>query len=273
MNWPWLITGAALAGVGGYFSTRYAWWRRTVPWTRPRVLMYHMISPPRPGARFNGMRVSPEQFGRQLAWLRRHQFTFATMADLAAGRAGERAVVLTFDDGYEDNLLNALPLLREHGARATLYLVGDRQADWSAKKKAHHASGELGREPKLTDPQVRELLDSGLIELGAHTLTHANLAKLDADQKRAEIAGSKHELERKFGVPVLTFAYPFGIWDEADRVNVRDAGFTTAVTTEPGIDGWPLPDPLAIRRVKVSGKEGMRSFVLRMRAGQRGAWK
>lgn len=271
MIWPWFLPGVALAG---WFSTNYAWWRRTVDWHQPRVLMYHMVTPPRPGARYNGMRVSPQMFARQLVWLREQGFTFAGMSDLATGKVDGKTVVLTFDDGYEDNYLNALPLLQKHQARATLYLVTSRDGrDWSAKKKAHHNSGELAREPKLSDAQVQEMLCSGCFELGAHTLTHANLSKLDHEQKRAEIGGSRTILEQRFGVEVSSFAYPFGIWDETDRRITQESGFKTAVTTEPGIDPWPLPDPLAIRRVKVSGKEGFFPFRLRIRTGRRGASK
>ena len=165
-------------------------------------------------------------------------------------------------------------MLRKYQARATLYLVAKRDGtDWSARKKAHHDSGELAREPKLTDEQARELLAAGCVELGAHTLTHANLAQLSPAEKREEIHGSKARLESEFAVPVRSFAYPFGIWDSRDREVAREAGFTTAVTTDPGIDPFPWPDPLAIRRVKVSGKEGFSAFRLRMRTGLRGAWK
>jgi len=271
MIWPWLLSGAAAAG---WFSIKYAWWRGTVDWRQPRVLMYHMISAPRRGARYNGMRVSPEMFERQLIWLRDNEFKFVTLSELAIAKPGGKLVALTFDDGYADNLLNALPLLKKYQARATLYLVAVRDdTDWSAKKKAHHDSGELVREPKLTDEQVRAMLDSGCIELGAHTLTHANLPKRDEQQRRAEIRDSKLRLEQLFGVKVSSFAYPFGIWEQKDRDLVAESGFTTAVTTDAGIDPLPFPDPLAIKRVKVSGKEGFRSFLLRIRTGQRGAWK
>lgn len=274
MSWPLILAGAGLAGAA-YWSTRYGWWRPTVDWRRPRVLMYHLISPQKPGGRYRGMRVSPEAFGRQLRWLRDRKFHFATMSELAAGQAPPRSVVLTFDDGYEDNHSAALPLLKQHGARATLYLVAVRDdgTDWSARKKSHHDSGELLREPKLSDTQVEEMVSSGVFELGAHTLTHANLGVLSAAEKREEIGGSKTRLEDRFQVPVTTFAYPFGIWGAEDRDLVREAGFTTAVTTDPGIDPLPLADPLAVKRVKISGKENDLAFRLRLRTGRRGLWK
>lgn len=266
----WLAMLVVIAAL--WFSVRYAWWRPAIDWRRPRVLMYHMVSEPVPGAKFNGLRVSPAAFERQLRWLRDRGFHFATMADLMEGSVPAKTVAITFDDGYLDNYTNALPLLKKYGAKATLYLVVDRHdRDWSTYKKAHHASGELMREPKLADAQVREMIDSGVFELGAHTLTHANLPALDGEARAREVQGAKQQLETLFGVPVTSFAYPFGIFGDADVEAARAAGYTNAVTTVDGIDGHPYADPLRIRRVKISGKDNFLAFVLRMRSGRRGA--
>lgn len=272
MDYWWI---AILLGAGTYFSTRYGWWRKTVPWRHPRVLMYHLITEHPPGGRYKGMRVPPREFEKQLKWLADSGFRFVTMRELGQEPVHERSVAITFDDGYEDNYVNAFPLLEKYGAKATLYLVADREegSDWSAKKKAHHNSGELTREPKLSDGQVAEMLASGLWELGGHTLTHANLSRLDLEGKRREIAGSRAWLEDRFGVEVRSFAYTFGIWDDVDREVVREAGYTTAVTTRPGIDPHPYADGLAISRIKVSGKENQLAFRIRMRCGRRGLWK
>lgn len=266
----WLAVLVVVAAL--WFSVRYAWWRPAIDWRCPRVLMYHMVSEPVPGAKFNGLRVSPAAFEHQLRWLRDRGFHFATMRDLMEGSVPAKTVAITFDDGYQDNYTNALPLLQKYGAKATLYLVVDRhERDWSTYKKAHHASGELMREPKLTDAQVREMVKSGVFELGAHTITHANLPTLDAAAKDREIAGARAELERQYGVPVTSFAYPFGIFGDADVEATRAAGYSNAVTTVDGIDAHPYADPLRIRRVKISGKDNFLAFVLRMRSGRRGA--
>ena len=270
--WPWIVAAGAFAA---WFSHRYAWWSLTVSWAHPRILMYHMISRPVRGARYNSMRVSPENFEYQLKWLKDHGFEFLTMADIAKGVPRERVVVLTFDDGFEDNYTAAFPLLKKYGARATLYLVAERDdgRDWSAQKKAHHNSGELLREAKLSDEQVREMVNSGVFELGAHTMTHVNLSKASLEEKRSEIIGSKTALENQFGAAVTSFAYPFGIWDQQDRDVVEEGGFISAVTTDRGVTSYPYKDALELKRIKVSGKEGMYSFQLRLRTGQRSLWK
>ena len=253
----------------------YAWRRSRVDARFPRILMYHMISEPRPGARFNGLRVAPAAFERQLRWLNAHGWRSYTMSELIAEseRLPNNAYAITFDDGYADNFEQALPLLKRYNVKATLYLVVDRfDRDWSVQRKPQHADGELMREPKLTDAQVRELLASGLFELGAHTLTHANLLKLDAFAAAEEIGESRLELEAIFGVPVKSFAYPFGLYDARHVLQVMQAGFTSAVTADEGIEdpaAWHL---LRLRRVKISGRDGGWAFRRRLRTGGRG-WR
>ena len=262
--------------VALWVSMRYAWWRPIVPYRHPRILMYHMVRNHVPGTRFNGLRVTPAMFERQLRWLRDNGWHSYTLSELLAmGHAvPEKSVVLTFDDGYSDNFHKALPLLEKYDFKATLYLVVDRHdRDWSSQKKAHHDSGELGREPKLTDSEVETMLSSGRIELASHTLTHPNFKRLDEEQKRHELATSKQQLEERFGVEVRSFAYPFGIFDTGDARLVEESGYDSAVTTEAGIDRGPAPDPYRLKRVKISGKDNMLAFILRMRGGLRGLGK
>lgn len=256
-----------------WFSSRYGWWLPAKPDHQPRILMYHMVSESPPGAKFRGLRVSPALFRTQIAFLARTGWQFVTMSELMAlsENPPSKVVALTFDDGYRDNLSQALPILKEFNAKATLYLVVDRQdRDWSVAKKAHHNSGELAREPKLTDNQVRQILSSGLIELGSHTLTHPNLPATGEDKRWQEISRSKQALEETFGVTVTSFAYPFGLYESSDVERVKQAGYTNAVTVEEGVESQCQQRPFEIRRVKVSGKEGMFGFRMRLRRGIRG---
>jgi len=268
-----LLAGGALAAAA-LFSFRHAWWRRPVPWSEPRVLMYHMVSAHRKGARFNKLRVSPELFARQLEWLGEHGFTYLFASRLFAPEPlPERSVCLTFDDGYLDNLLGADPLLAEHDARATLYLVAEREGGWSSYKKAGHDDAELQSEPKLGDDQVAGMVAGGRWEIGGHGRRHALLTALPDAEARAEIDAPCSAFAERFGVRPATFAYPFGIFADSHAAMVRDSGFVGAVTTEPGIAPWPYADPLRVPRIKVSGKEGMLGFVMRLRGGRRGLLK
>lgn len=270
------LFGAALLALvlAGFFSVRYAWWRRTVDHRHPRILMYHMIRDPLPGGRFNKLRVRPAAFERQLRKLVAERWRFAFVSELPQLQGERKVAALTFDDGYRDNYLAAHPLLAKYGAKATLYLVVDRfERDWSAAKKPHHDGGELGAEQKLGDDDVRAMLDSGCWELGAHTLTHPLLPSLPAARRQREIADAKAALESRFNTAVRSFAYPFGIFETTDVGLVESAGYQHAVTTEPGISTDVRADALELKRIKVSGKEGRLGFALRLRSGRRGLWK
>ncbi len=271
------MTIVALAiGLGLlWWSVKYAWWRPAGPAAWPRLLLYHMISAPRRGARFNGLRVAPAMFERQLRWLRDHGWRSFTVSELVeAGPAlPAKAFAITFDDGYADNLFAALPLLQKYGCKATLYLVVERfDRDWSIARKAHHDEGELRREPKLSDAQVQMLLDSGCIELGSHGMTHANFLQLDTTAARQELMASKQALEQRFGVAVKTFAWPFGLY-RAEQVSLAaQAGYLSAVTTRECVESPTDWQPLQLCRVKISGKDNWLAFRLRLRSGRRG-WR
>ena len=256
-----------------WFSLRYAWWRPAVDYRYPRILMYHMIAAPRPGARFNGLRVSPQLFERQLHWLSAQGWHSFTVSELLAqaDRLPEKSFAITFDDGYADNLLRALPLLKKYQCKATLYLVVDRfDRDWSMQRKKHHDEAELRREAKLSDEQVQQLLDSGCIELGSHSMTHANFLRMESEAVRRELNESKRALEKRFGISVGSFAYPFGLYRPEQVELVKQAGYSSAVTTREGIEHAGSWDALELHRIKISGKDNWLAFLLRMRGGRRG---
>lgn len=253
------------------FSYKYAWWKPAISWKRPRILMYHMVREHIDGAKFNKLRVTPVEFEKQIAWMKSQNFNFVTMQELQEnwGKHPEKTVAITFDDGYLDNLEHAYPVLEKYQAKATIYVVVDRHdRDWSTYKKAHHNSGELAKEPKLSDTQIKLLAQSGLIEIGSHTLTHANLNKLTDQECLNELFSSKQQLETMTGQPVTSFAYPFGIYSERDVNIAKQVRYLNAVTTVEGID-LDQPDFLQLKRIKISGKDSMFTVKLRLKLGKR----
>ncbi len=270
----WFILLTLLIVV--YFSYRYAWWKRTIDYRYPRILMYHMVRDAIPGKKFNSLRVSPKNFERQIKYLHDTGWHSYTMSEIVAQKDNlpEKSVVITFDDGYQDNLINALPVLQKYGFKATIYLVNDRHnRDWSGYRKAKNEGAGLKDEPKLTDDEVRELLESGLIEIGAHTLTHANLKNLDETESYREICSSKEQIEEKFQTVCQSFAYPFGLYKAKDEKIVAECGYTNAVTTKVGIADILTCDPFKIPRVTVSGKDNFFAFWIKLRTGKRGVNK
>ena len=215
--------------------------------TAPRVeevpvLMYHVVADPPPGAAWPHLYVSTAELEAQVAWLQRRGFVGVTLSQVWAnwhhgGRLPARPVVLTFDDGYRSVATRALPILRRRGWPAVLHLkIGNLEPG------------------SFTDADVRKLVDSGW-ELGAHTFTHPDLRTLDDAALRHEIAGSKTEIERRFGVPVDFFCYPAGRYDRRVIAAVRRAGFLGATTT---LEGLATPRaPFELRRIRIDRGDGV----------------
>jgi peptidoglycan/xylan/chitin deacetylase (PgdA/CDA1 family) len=197
------------------------------------ILMYHQIDvPPVSGTPLRGLIVSPAGFARQMKILSFLGYRGLSLSDLMPYLRGEKkgkVVGLTFDDGYLNNLTNAMPVMLREGFTATCYAVSAMlggQNDWDAGKG-------VARKKLMSAQDWREWLKSGM-EAGSHTRHHVDLTTLDPTGASQEIAGAKQELEDVFGVSVQHFCYPFGRYSERDRDLVQDAGYVTATTTHRG---------------------------------------
>jgi len=262
--------------IVAWFSYRYVWWRRSTDYKYPRILMYHMIRDQIAGKKFNSLRVPPGMFEKQIKYLSEKGWHSFTMAEAIANKdkLPEKSVIITFDDGYRDNLTNALPILKKYNFKATIYLVNDRHdRDWSGYRKSKNEGAGLKDEPKLSDDNVRELIESGLIEIGAHTITHANLSTLGNDESHKEICKSKDLIEKEFNIICDSFAYPFGLYKNSDVLDVKNCGYTNAVTTKTGIMDLKNCNLFEITRITISGKDNFLAFMLKLKTGKRGVSK
>lgn len=188
------------------------------------VLMYHYIRVADENADPVGYRLSilPERFDQQMAWLQENAYTPMRMDDLAACLRGQQdcpdqPVALTFDDGYADAATAALPILNRYGFKATFYIV----------------PGFVGAPGYMSWEQIELLHNSGM-EIGSHTMTHADLTGLtEISAIRKELVQSREVLEERLGVPVRSFCYPAGSYSAHISEQVRLVGYTNAVTTLP----------------------------------------
>jgi peptidoglycan/xylan/chitin deacetylase (PgdA/CDA1 family)/glycosyltransferase involved in cell wall biosynthesis len=208
------------------------------------VLMYHKI-PDQPPATKHQIFVTKENFAKHLAYFKSRDLspiTFRDYQDFASGRRPlaafpPRPIILTFDDGYTDNYTNLLPLMQQYGYRGVLYLLGDFEVRYNQWDLA--ADPTEPRADIMSEAQKQAFVAAGW-EIGAHTLTHPHLAGLPAAEAAHEMAHSKAELERRLGISVLSFAYPYGDLSAETKALVQQAGFTYAVATDSG--GMHLED-------------------------------
>lgn len=205
---------------------------RLSPFWYPPILTYHRVHP-EPAA--DTPTITPAVFERQIALLAQQwrPITMAAFTEWLDGRGTlpARAVVITFDDGTEDNHAHALPILSRYEVPATVFMIAD----------------NIGRPGFLTREQLLELKTGG-VTIGSHTVYHAYLPSRGLDQVRRELTDSKRFLEDRLGGPVDFLSYPGGGYTAKVRCLTRDAGYRAACTTNRGTTRWVI-DRWALRRI------------------------
>jgi len=199
------------------------------------ILMYHQVDvPPPKGSPMRGLVVAPRTFWWHMATLRLLGYRGLSMTQLEPYLRGERrgkVFGITFDDGYENNLCRALPTLQRFGFSSTCYVVAGLVGQCNSWDAPHGIA-----QVRLMDAvQLQRWVDSGQ-EIGSHTLTHAKLSALTAQQQQHEISQSKRALEAmvKQAHGVRHFCYPYGLYDATTLGAVHDAAYATATTTARG---------------------------------------
>lgn len=213
------------------------------------ILMYHVLGT-RATPGFRRFTLHPDLFVAHLELLTGLGYRFLTVSGLAELRAtgrtaGQRAVVLTFDDGYADFHTYALPALTKFNATATLYVTTGH-----LNGVARWTCGDDDAERRMLSwSQLEEAASAG-IEIGAHSHTHPELDMVRPSELRREIAVPKAELADRLGVPVDSFAYPFGYHSPAVRAEVASAGFRSACGVA-DMMSRASSDPLVLPRLSV----------------------
>ncbi len=170
-------------------------------------------------------------------------------------------MILTFDDAYEDFMINAFPVLDRLGFKATVFVVVDR----IGKTNEWDDAGGFKSKPLLTLEQIRELHRHG-VHFGSHTLTHARLTDVSDSDLEREVRDSKHKLEDLLGADVPCFAYPWGMADMRVRSAVARAGYKVAFTAEEGLNG--SEDPLSLKRTNLAEVDTLPELAFKMATGR-----
>ncbi len=216
-------------------------------WAGVPVLMYHKVDAQVPhDAVGRDLTVEPAAFAAQLRYLREHRIRTLTAAELVAaltrGDRPRNAVVLTFDDGYEDAATTALPLLERYGARGTFYV----------------SSGFVGTPRHLTWREMRTMRRAGM-EVACHGTFHLDLTTLDRAGQLAEADGCLHRFARYLGTGSSTYAYPAGQYDATTIAIMRSLGVRGAFREGGGFVRG-LSTPYALPRVRVSHDTTLAGF-------------
>lgn len=224
-----------------------------------RVLFYHRVADDR-----DELAVPVRRFREQMDFLAAEGYAVLDITQIGslldAGELPARTIGLTFDDGCTDVAENAVPVLAQHGFRATVFVAtgvtaGRASFAWYSRQP-----------PVLGWDEIVALDREGIIEFEAHSVTHPNLLAVDDVRAAVEIAGSKAELEEHLGRPVTAFSYPAGLFAERERRIVAQAGYELAVSCEPGVN-LPTTDRLALRRRQIDARDLLLDFKAKVGGG------
>ena len=190
------------------------------------ILMYHYVEyvkNPKDTIRIS-LNTTPFTLEEEIKTLISAGYTFMTNSELADCLDGKstlpsKPILLTFDDGYRDFYTDAYPILKKYHVKATQYVI----------------AGFLNFSNHLLTSQLQEIANDNLVEIGAHTVHHVALKGQSLKTVSTEVFQSRETLEQIIHKPVVSFAYPFGSFDDQAIQVVKDAGFRTAVSTLPGV--------------------------------------
>jgi peptidoglycan/xylan/chitin deacetylase (PgdA/CDA1 family) len=213
---------------------------------RAVILMYHNVGKPREKAVLGSLYVTPRMFRFQMRYLKTAGFKVVPLTEIAkfvrSGGTGDRLVALTFDDGYRDFYENAFPALKENNFPSTVFLV----SDLVGKENLWDSADGKGREPLMDWDEILRLKKNG-VAFGSHTRSHPFLSKLPVPRIEDEVANSKSHIEERLQIPVESFCYPYGDYDDRVLAAVEKAGYTAAVTIQRGLVRRN-DNPLELRR-------------------------
>ena len=226
------------------------------------ILTYHQIAEaPAKGAPFRSLYVAPAAFARQmrvLHWLGYKGLSMSALQPYLRGERKGKVVGITFDDGYANNLLHAMPVLRHLGFSSTCYVVSGLLGQTNVWDREEG----IAQTALMDADQLRAWIVGGQ-EIGGHTRTHAKLEQLTEDASREEIQACKNDLEALLGRQVLHFCYPYGCYGASHVQQVQAAGFLTATTTDRG-RVTAASSPFELPRVPVLRSTTLPVFLLKL---------
>jgi peptidoglycan/xylan/chitin deacetylase (PgdA/CDA1 family) len=194
------------------------------------ILTYHRLLKEEPNSAADPKRisVSQAQFRSHMRWLAKLGYRCVSLAGYPQQVRNDlppqgKCFAITFDDGYEEVLTLAMPVLKEFGFTATVFAVSNQLAGQNAWDDGH---------AKLLSVVQYQQMENAGITIGAHTANHVHLPAVDLETARREIRESKTGLEHALKTSIKLFAYPYGEFSPEIEMAVREAGFEAAFATD-----------------------------------------
>lgn len=224
-----------------------------------RVLMYHRVAHL---AAYDQLTVSPERFAQQMQELSAHNVVSLEdgLRAIQAGPLRKPLFAVTFDDGYLDNLTEALPILQRYRIPATIFVT----TQFCDQALSHPRYGSEPTERlHLNWDEVSALARSPGITIGSHTRTHPYLPTVSDALAQQEITASRSEIAAHLQQPVEYFCYPSGDLSPRELQLVRQAGYAAAVSVAPGVNRRDA-DLFQLKRTEITDRDDVSQFRLKI---------
>ncbi|MCX6117841.1 MAG: polysaccharide deacetylase family protein [Proteobacteria bacterium] len=213
------------------------------------ILNYHRVGTPPPNARYKGMYVDPKILRWQIYLLKKRKMKFVTVTQGLKSGCSSNLVAVTFDDGYLDNFLEGMPVLRELGVPATVYMVtgsvGKTNIVWDE-------AGDKNPGDLMSWNHLKSLNDLGW-EIGSHASEHVHLARRSRDDQKKIIEKSWSDFKENLGFYPQSFAYPYGSQNLDTLSVLEELQCQSAVTIDHSGSNTALTPPLLLYRQSAKG--------------------
>jgi len=225
-------------------------WNFLFPRSQVVVLMYHSVGDS--GWEFS---ITPEKLEKQISYLHKRGYKFLTAEEFQEIISGQtdtvqKGVLLTFDDGYQDTLTRAVPILKKYNLPALIFMHSNRSAD--------RLRNDL---PLLSWAEIRQLASD--YNIGSHSHSHPDLKSLSEEELTNELSTAETVFMREIGHKPVWFSYPGGRLNEKVMLALKKRGYQLAFTINPGLVVVGS-NPLAVPRFGVSVNTTMVEFRARV---------
>lgn len=202
---------------------------------------------------YSKISISDSLFEKQIKFLVKHGHNFIHFSDLSDAKIEKikKPTIIYFDDGFKDNILNALPILKKYNISATIFI---------APKYVDSGSAEY-----MNWDDIRQLKKEG-IEIGSHTYNHLALSDVEASVVERELESSKSRIEKEVGCVIEVFSYPKGRVSNIAVKAVEKAGYKYAITTKYGVNSFSYinKNPYLLKKVAPRVYESFLDFTVRL---------
>jgi len=222
-----------------------------------KILLYHSVGDVDPRDEL-GIRVAKEDFYRQMKFLKEDGYRVCTLADAVTNIEGKtplegKRAVITFDDGYRDNILNASPIMEGFSFTATFFVTVSYIGTVKRSPERKWQSWEC-----MGWDELRQLIKRRHI-IGSHCVRHLDLHRLTAEERIEELKSSKETLESELDTKIDFLSYPYGSFDDRLTMLAKKTGYKAACTVAAGLNSRTT-DPFRLKRIEIVRQDSEKDF-------------